>query len=175
MLFCPNVPPPATPGRSNIRSGPGCCLLPSPGHERLGSPKHLSADYLTRLLRSLIVAARWFAPPPCRRAFDTPLGRSDFSSRLESATGRSGAYPGRPFTCKNSASYRTHHAEDGIRLRKLKNSGRLRNSPPTTLNFLLINLSRKAFSRNSRKTQEFVNHCQPSTFTTRNEFFDISA
>ena len=35
--------------------------------------------------------------------------RSDLSSRLESATGRSGAYPGRTFTCKNSASYRTHH------------------------------------------------------------------
>jgi hypothetical protein len=31
-------------------------------HERLGSPKHLSADNLTGLLRSLIVAARWFVP-----------------------------------------------------------------------------------------------------------------
>ena len=74
MLFCPIVPPPETPGRFTIRSGPGCCLLPSPCPERLGSPKHLSADNLTRLPRSLIVAAHWFAPPPCRRAFDTPLG-----------------------------------------------------------------------------------------------------
>ena len=51
-----------------------CCLLPSPCHERLGPPKHLSADNLTRLLRSLVVAARWFASPACKRAFDTPLG-----------------------------------------------------------------------------------------------------
>ena len=28
--FCPDVPPPATPRRSSIRSGPGYCLLPSP-------------------------------------------------------------------------------------------------------------------------------------------------
>src|SRR5215467_4188526 len=36
--------------------------LPSPRHDRLGPPQHLSADNLTRLLRSLFVAARWFAP-----------------------------------------------------------------------------------------------------------------
>src|SRR5664280_281686 len=34
VLFCPNVPPgpegTPTPGRSSIRSGPRCCLLPSP-------------------------------------------------------------------------------------------------------------------------------------------------
>jgi hypothetical protein len=29
-LLCPNVPPPETPKRSSIPSGPGCCLLPSP-------------------------------------------------------------------------------------------------------------------------------------------------
>src|SRR5215831_9447915 len=29
-LLCPDVPPPASPERSSIRSGPGCCLLPSP-------------------------------------------------------------------------------------------------------------------------------------------------
>ena len=49
-------------GESSIRSGQECCLLPSPRHDRLGPPKHLSADNLTNLLRSLIVAARWFAP-----------------------------------------------------------------------------------------------------------------
>src|SRR5205807_8010889 len=42
--------------------------------ERLVSPKHLSAEYLTRLSRSLIVAARWFAPLSVEKAFDTPLG-----------------------------------------------------------------------------------------------------
>jgi hypothetical protein len=36
--------------------------------------------------------------PSCTRAFDTPLGRSDLSSRLEFATGRSGAYPDGTFT-----------------------------------------------------------------------------
>ncbi len=61
-LLCPNVPPPPTPGRSSIRSGLECCLSPSPRHERLGPPKHLSADNPTSLLRSLIVAARRFAP-----------------------------------------------------------------------------------------------------------------
>src|SRR5256885_7897460 len=60
-MLCPNVPPPATPGRSSTRSGPGCCLLPSPGNDRLGPPKHLSADTMTWLQRSLVVAARWFA------------------------------------------------------------------------------------------------------------------
>jgi hypothetical protein len=29
-LLYPNVPPPETPERSSIRSGPRCCLLPSP-------------------------------------------------------------------------------------------------------------------------------------------------
>ena len=62
-LFFPNVPPPGTPRRSSIPSGPAeRCLLPSPRHDRLGPPKRLSADNLSRLLRSLIVAARWFAP-----------------------------------------------------------------------------------------------------------------
>ena len=61
-LLCPNVPPPETPQRSNIRSGLGCCLLPSPRHDRLGPLEHLSADNLTRLQRSPVVAARWFAP-----------------------------------------------------------------------------------------------------------------
>src|SRR5262249_46986332 len=61
-LLCPDVPPPATPERSSIPSVPRCCLLPSPRNDRLGPPKHLSADYLTRLLRSLIVAARRLAP-----------------------------------------------------------------------------------------------------------------
>src|SRR5579872_5074948 len=61
-MLCPSVPPPATPGRSSTRSGPECCLLPSPRNDRLGPPKHLSADTLTRLQRSLVVAARWFAP-----------------------------------------------------------------------------------------------------------------
>src|SRR5689334_12458960 len=75
-----------------------CCLLPSPGHERLGSPKHLSADNLTRLLRSLFVAARWFAPLLFEGLSTLRSARSDFSSRLESAPGRSRAYPDRTFT-----------------------------------------------------------------------------
>jgi len=58
-LFFLNVPPGLRPrGESSARSGPECCLLPSPCHEKLGSPKHLSADNLSRLLRSLMVAAR---------------------------------------------------------------------------------------------------------------------
>src|ERR1035437_9862680 len=61
-LLFPNVPPPETPERSSTRSGPGCCLLPSPRHDRLGPLEHLSADNMTWLQRSLVVAARWFAP-----------------------------------------------------------------------------------------------------------------
>jgi hypothetical protein len=62
-IFFGNVPPPTTPERSSTPSGLAeCCLLPSPRNDRLGPPKHLSADYLTRLLRSLIVAARRLAP-----------------------------------------------------------------------------------------------------------------
>lgn len=40
------------------------------------------------------------------------LARSDLSSRLESATGRFGAYPDRTCTCENYATFRTHHADD---------------------------------------------------------------
>jgi len=61
-LLFPNVPPPETPERSSIRSGLECCLWPSPRHDRLGPPKRLSADNLSRLQRSPVVAARWFAP-----------------------------------------------------------------------------------------------------------------
>jgi hypothetical protein len=73
-LFDQSINQSAFVERSSIRSGLECCLLPSPCHERLGPPKHLSADNLSRLLRSLIVAARRFAPLLCCRAFDTPLG-----------------------------------------------------------------------------------------------------
>src|ERR1700677_546023 len=40
-IFFGNVPPPYTPKRSNSRSGLDCCMLPSPGNERLGPLKHL--------------------------------------------------------------------------------------------------------------------------------------
>src|SRR5665213_1062509 len=62
MLFG-NVPPLATPERSSTPSGLAeCCLLPSPRHDRLGPFKHLSADNMTWLQRSLLVAARFLAP-----------------------------------------------------------------------------------------------------------------
>ncbi len=50
--FCRNVPPPLPRG-APTRS-PDCnagCAWPSPRHDRLGAPKHLSADILTRLAR----------------------------------------------------------------------------------------------------------------------------
>jgi len=62
MLFG-NVPPPRTPERSSSPSGLAeCCLLPSPRHDRLGPFKHLSAENMTRLQRSLNIAARFLAP-----------------------------------------------------------------------------------------------------------------
>ena len=62
MLFG-NVPPPRTPERSSSPSGLAeCCLLPSPRHDRLGPFKHLSAENMTWLQRSLNVAARFLAP-----------------------------------------------------------------------------------------------------------------
>jgi hypothetical protein len=64
-FFSGNVPPPHTPERSSSRSGPDCCLLPSPRHDRLGPFKHLSADNMTWLQRSLNVAARFLAPCSC--------------------------------------------------------------------------------------------------------------
>ncbi len=58
-----NVPPPSTPERSSTPSGlTECCLLPSPRYDRLGPFKHLSADNMTWLQRSLNVAARFLAP-----------------------------------------------------------------------------------------------------------------
>jgi hypothetical protein len=41
---------------------------------------------------SLVVAARWFASLSFKSLSTLRSARSDFSSRLESATGRSGAY-----------------------------------------------------------------------------------
>jgi hypothetical protein len=62
-IFFGNVPPPATPERSSTPSGLAeYCLLPSPRHDRLGPFKHLSADNMTWLQRSLNVAARFLAP-----------------------------------------------------------------------------------------------------------------
>ena len=62
MLFG-NVPPPTTPERSSTPSGfTECCLLPSPRNDRLGPFKHLSAENMTWLQRSLNVAARFLAP-----------------------------------------------------------------------------------------------------------------
>ena len=62
-FFFGNVPPPRTPERSSTPSGLAeCGLLPSPRHDRLGPFKHLSADNMTWLQRSLIVAARFLAP-----------------------------------------------------------------------------------------------------------------
>ena len=62
-IFFGNVPPPTTPERSSTPSGLAeCCLLPSPRHDRLGPFKHLSAENMTRLQRSLNIAARFLAP-----------------------------------------------------------------------------------------------------------------
>jgi hypothetical protein len=73
-------------------------------------------------LRSLIVAARWFAPPPFFEGLLTlRSAQSDFSSRLESAPGRSSAYPDRIFTCKNNTSFRTHHGKYHINFGDLAN------------------------------------------------------
>jgi len=46
--------------------------------EDAGPLKQLSADYLARLLRSRIVAARRVAPPSPAGAFDAPLGSAGF-------------------------------------------------------------------------------------------------
>jgi hypothetical protein len=61
-LFSGNVPPSTTPERSSRRSGPDGCLLPSPRSDRLGPFKHLSAENMTWLPRSLNVASRFLAP-----------------------------------------------------------------------------------------------------------------
>jgi len=50
------------------------CAWPSLRHDQLGAPNHLSVDNLTRLARrSLLVAARRFAPCRHAQALDTPL------------------------------------------------------------------------------------------------------
>ena len=50
------------------------CAWPSLRHDQLGAPNHLSVDNLTRLARrSLLVAARRFAPCHPAQAFDIPL------------------------------------------------------------------------------------------------------
>jgi len=51
-----------------------------------------------RIVRSLIVAARRFAPL-FQGLLTLRSAWPDLSSRLESATGRSGAYPDRTCTC----------------------------------------------------------------------------
>jgi hypothetical protein len=50
------------------------CAWPSLRHDQLAAPNHLSVDNLTRLARrSLLVAARRFAPCRHAQALDTPL------------------------------------------------------------------------------------------------------
>jgi hypothetical protein len=46
------VPPPIPRGAPASAPEPGRCASPSPRHDRLGAPKHLSAEDLTRLKRS---------------------------------------------------------------------------------------------------------------------------
>src|SRR6185437_11076076 len=71
--FSGNVPPPTTPERSSTPSGfAECCLLPSPRYDRLRPFKHLSAENMTWLQRSLIVAAASLLPS-LSKAFDAPL------------------------------------------------------------------------------------------------------
>jgi hypothetical protein len=105
-LLCPSVPP-ETPGRSSTRSDSECCLLPSLLYERLGPPKHLSAESMTRLLRSLIVAAHRLAPLSFE-GFDTPLGSVGTLLPAGVCYRRSGAYPDGTFSRKNTASFKTH-------------------------------------------------------------------
>jgi len=53
--------------------------------------------------------------PSFPRALDTPLGPSDLSFRLGSASGRFGAYPDGTCTGRINASFRTHHAGQFIK------------------------------------------------------------
>jgi hypothetical protein len=74
-----------------------CCLLPSPRHDRLGSPEHLSADSLTRLQRSLLMVAARVLAPPLTGAFDAAL-RQTASRPLPAACYRAlRRLPGRDF------------------------------------------------------------------------------
>ena len=68
---------------------------------------------MTRLQRSLYLRPAGLLPS-LSKAFDTPLGPSDLSFELESATGLFGAYPERTFTCENNASFSTHHDTQSI-------------------------------------------------------------
>ena len=55
--------------------------------------------------------------------------RADLSARLESATGRSGAFPDGTLTRWNNASFRTHHPTESTRSEKGKSSNRLHHLP----------------------------------------------
>jgi len=94
---------------SEPRRGPAdprvfvCCLLPSPRHDRLGPLKHLSADTMTWLQRSLSLRPAGLLSA-CSGLSTPRSARSDLSFRLGSATGCSSACPGRSFTCKKYAS-----------------------------------------------------------------------
>jgi hypothetical protein len=94
---------------SEPRRGPAdplvfvCCLLPSPRHDRLGPLKHLSADTMTWLQRSLSLRPAGLLSA-CSGLLTPRSARSDLSFRLGSATGCSSACPDRSFTCKKYAS-----------------------------------------------------------------------
>jgi hypothetical protein len=70
--------------------------------------------FAEHLKRNLFVAARRLAPLSFKGFQTLRSARSDLSSRLESATGRSGAYSDRACICQNNASLRTHHASQYI-------------------------------------------------------------
>jgi hypothetical protein len=76
--FLHNVPPPLPRGRPTSTSDSVRCLLPSPWHDRLGHPKHLSADNLTRLARRPLALRPAVLLPPRRllsvRSVDTITG-----------------------------------------------------------------------------------------------------
>src|SRR5258708_5328121 len=55
----------SAPDPGEVQHSLKCRLLPSPRYDRPGPLKHLSAENITWLQRSLVVAARWFASLSC--------------------------------------------------------------------------------------------------------------
>jgi|SRR5882724_351684 len=94
-----DVPPPL-PREAPVRAPTlAHCAWPSLRHDQLGAPNHLSADNLTRLARrSLLVAARRFAPCRHAQALDTRSRLSVLTLPVGSASRRFGAYRGGTLT-----------------------------------------------------------------------------
>src|SRR3974377_617175 len=91
--------------------------------------------------RYFIVAARWFAPPPYGKAFDTPLSPVGSLLPVGVCYRALRRLPGQDFHLQEQRVLQDAPLKNGSRAENLRNYGRNNNSPATVAWWIPISLS----------------------------------